>query len=417
MSLRHDLSTGWMLAAASLKARTGAALLTVLMFALGVATIVALLLVNQQLEARSERDNAGIDLVVGAKGSPLQLVLSSVYHVDIPTGNISAEDAQRIAAMPMVRRAVPLALGDSFRRFRVVGTDAQFDALYGLRVASGTRAAQPLEATLGAQVARDTGLALGARFAGNHGLADSGSPHDADAFVVTGIFAPTGSVADRLIVTPMESVWHLHPAAAAAGALSGAAPAPQQDHPRAEDAPRDITALLVQTASPLAAARLPREINANGAVQAASPAQEMTRLFGFLGLGIQVLRALAAGVVLLAAASVFAALSAAMSERRGDLYLLRVLGAPRGVVFSSFILQGTVLGLAGVILGLLLGHAAVDGLGAWVARPQGIDLGGWTWTRDEAWVIAGALALSAVAAVIPAWRAYRTNLPAGLALN
>jgi putative ABC transport system permease protein len=409
MSLNHDLATGWMLASAALKARAGSSALTVLLFALGVATIVALMLVNHQLETKSEKDNAGIDLVVGAKGSPLQLVLSSVYHVDIPTGNISGEDAQRIAQLPIVKQAVPLALGDSFRRFRIVGTDARFETLYGLRIASGARATQPMQAMLGAAAARESGLTLGSTFAGNHGLSESGGAHGEASFVVTGIFAPTGSVADRLILTPIESVWHLHP--------EPAKHAKHEPHDHADEAEhsREITALLVQYASPLAAARLPREINAMSALQAASPAQEMTRLFGFLGIGIGVLRALAAGVVLLAAASVFAALSAAMADRRADLHLLRVLGAPRGVVFASVLLQGAVIGLMGVILGLLLGHLAVEGLGAWMARPQGIGIGGWAWVHGEAWVFAGALALAAAAAIIPAWRAYRTNLPAGLA--
>ncbi len=418
MRFRDNLTTGGMLAAAALRARAGNAALTVLMFALGVSTIIALMMVSHQLERKSERDNAGIDLVVGAKGSPLQLVLSSLYHVDIPTGNISGMDARRIADMPMIRQAIPLALGDSYRRFRIVGTDMRFDALYGLKIAQGTRATQPMQAVLGADAARESGLVLGAKFSGNHGLSESGGAHNEEQFVVTGIFAPTGSVADRLIITPLESVWHLHPLPR----LKGTSPATAHAHdvhesPDDNGTAHEVTALLIQYASPLAAARLPRDINAQSALQAASPAQEMTRLFGFLGMGIGVLRALAAGVVVLAAASVFAALSAAMAERRADLYLLRVLGAPRSVVFSSFMLQGAVIGLAGVILGLLFGHLAVEGLGAWMARPQGIDLRGWAWVPDEAWVIAGALAMSAIAAMIPAWRAYKTNLPSGLALN
>ncbi|MBL8521471.1 MAG: ABC transporter permease [Betaproteobacteria bacterium] len=416
MSLLHDAATGWLLATASLRARLAATLLTVALLAVGVALIIALLLVSRQLEAKSERDNAGIDLVVGAKGSPLQLILSSVYHVDIPTGNIPQADATRVAALPMVRRAVPLALGDSYRRFRIVGTDTGFDALYGLRVAAGTRAQRPMEAMLGAEVARTTGMAPGARFAGNHGLSDSAAGHTEESFIVTGVFAPTGSVADRLIVTPLDSVWHLHPSKVPpAGREPHAHGDANHDDADQDAAQRKITALLIQYASPLAAARLPREINAGSALQAASPAAEMTRLFGFLGIGIDTLRALAALIVVLASLGVFSALSAAMAERRGDLQLLRVLGAPRGVVCVSVLAQGAVIGLAGVILGLLSGHLAVEALGAGLARPQGIGLGGWTWAADEAWVVLVALAMALGASLMPAWRAYRTNLSAGLA--
>ena len=148
-----------------------------------MATITLVILLTQELDARLKRDAEGIDLVVGAKGSPLQLVLAGVYHADVPPGNIPLAAVESLRANPLVREVIPLALGDSFRGFRIVGTEPAFVAHY--RGGAGARVAlwaAPLEAVLGSDVARATGLAVGATFAGSHGLAEGGG--DAQGFTV-----------------------------------------------------------------------------------------------------------------------------------------------------------------------------------------------------------------------------------------
>jgi len=138
------------LAAAYLASRPLLTALNATMLALGVATITFLLLVTHQAEERLARDAKPVDLVVGAKGSPLQLILSTVFHADVPTGNIGLQDAQAIIANPMVASATPLALGDSFRGHRIVGTDASFLGLYDAKVAQGALFADEMEAVVGA---------------------------------------------------------------------------------------------------------------------------------------------------------------------------------------------------------------------------------------------------------------------------
>jgi putative ABC transport system permease protein len=408
------------LAWAYLCARPLATVLNVLMLALGVATIVSLLLLGTQLESRSERDRAGIDLVVGAKGSPLQLVLSSVYHLDVPVGNVPMEAALKATTTPLIRHAVPISLGDSYRQFRIVGADERFDALYGLRVAVGARARRAMQATLGAEAARATGLAPGMRFAGGHGLGGQDGAHDDTPFEVSGVFAPTGSVADRLILTPLESVWMVHaPPKHVEGSNAGSAAAlamhdGSHDPGRAAPEPsetREVTAVLVQYATPLAAARLPREINAASALQAASPAAELARLFGFLGLGAAALKAFAAMMVALAAAGIFVSLSGAFASRAADLALMRLLGAARPTVAATLLFEGTLVGVAGVILGVALGHAAIGWLGAGVAGARDLALSGAAWAHGEAWAVLGALCVALAASIWPAWRAYRRAVP------
>ena len=193
-----------------LRQRALSTLLNVLILALGIATIVVLLVLGTQIEQNLSRNARGIDLVVGAKGSPLQLILSAVYHIDAPTGNISLDDAAVIEANPMVEAAIPLALGDAYRGFRIVGTTAAYPEHYEASVASGRLWSESNEATLGATAARESGLSIGDTFNSAHGLGAGGQEHDESPLTVVGILAETGTVLDRLVLTSVETVWEVH---------------------------------------------------------------------------------------------------------------------------------------------------------------------------------------------------------------
>ena len=209
---------------AYLRARPLGTALNLLLLALGIATITVLMLATRQLDERMTRDARGIDMVLGAKGSPMQLVLSAVYHLDAPTGNIPLADAQAIARNPLVRQAIPIALGDSYHGFRIVGTSHDYPAHYGARLVAGRLWDRPLEAVLGARVARETGFALGDTFVGTHGLAPGGEAHEQFPYTVVGLLGPTGSVLDRLVLTPVESVWKVHEHEAEEAREQGRAP-------------------------------------------------------------------------------------------------------------------------------------------------------------------------------------------------
>ena len=400
------------IALAYLREKKLSAALNVLLLALGVGTIIALLLILHQAETRMSRDAAGIDLVIGAKGSPMQLVLSSVFQVDIPTGNVPIAEASLIISEPAVKLAIPLALGDSYRGFRIVGTNPAYITLYNGTVAGGRLWDKPLEAVLGADAARATGLTIGKTFAGAHGLTDTGggSAHHDQPYTVVGILAPTGSVLDRLIVTSVSSVWKLHDHA------PGKAHDKHADHAgHSEDEGKEVTAYLVQYATPLAAVSFPRFVNASSSMQAASPAMESARLFQLLGVGMNALKGFAAIMLVCAALGIFVGLMNALDERRADLALLRVLGAPPGMVVVVTLAQGLIVGLLGVILGLLLGHAGAEWIGQTYAESQRVAIGGRIWLIEECWIALGALGLALAAAMIPAWRAYVDATPELLA--
>ena len=292
------------------------AALNLLLLTLGLAAVTFVLRASAQVEAGLKRDLAGIDLVVGAKGSPMQIMLAGVFHLDAPTGNIPLSTLDLLKQQPLVAQVVPLSLGDSFRGFRIAGTTPDYVDLYGAKLREGALWTRPMQAVLGAEVARAAGLKLGDRFAGSHGLAEGGGAHGEQPFEVVGVLAESGSVLDRLVLTDLASVWAVHEAHH-----------PGETHDEHE-AHREITLALVRYRSPLAAVTLPRWVNAQDGLQAAAPALETARLMRLVGAGTEVLRGF--GIVLLAAAglSVWVALLHAVRARQGDLAMLRMLGAP-----------------------------------------------------------------------------------------
>jgi putative ABC transport system permease protein len=394
----------WRLLWAYLRARPLTTLLTVLLVALGLATVVIVTLVTKQAGERMARDAAGIDLVVGAKGSPLQLVLAGVYHLDVPPGNIPLAALTELRANRLVAQAIPLSLGDSFRGFRIVGTEPAYIALHGAALARGRAFDAPMQAVLGARVAADAGLDVGARFLGSHGLVPGGPEHGDHPYEVVGVLAPSGGIVDRLILTSLESIWLAHEGE----------PADDEER-RILEADREITLALVRYASPLAAATLPRALNASERLQAASPAFESARLFRLVGVGVEGLRAFGALLLALAALSVFVALFQALSDRRRELALMRLLGASPARLFALLLAEGLLLTAIGVLLGLALGHGALEAAGRWLAARGEWALTGADFDTMEWSYAAGALALGGLAALVPAWRAARTPLAAALA--
>ncbi|GAB3767417.1 ABC transporter permease [Ramlibacter monticola] len=383
-------------------ARPLATVLNLLLLTLGLASITFVVLVSEQVQGAFRRDLAGIDLVVGAKGSPMQLILAGVFHVDVPPGNVKLADVQALAAKPQVAQVIPISLGDSYRGFRIVGTTPQYLAHYRVQVAQGRVWSAPMETVLGAQVAKALGLAAGQRFVGGHGLA-GGQAHADSPYTVTGVLAPCGCVLDRLILTPTESVWQVHEKPHAGGRAHDPA-----GHDEDED--REVTLALVRYRTPLAAAALPRYVNSETPLQAAAPAIEVTRLLRMLGVGREVLQGVGAVLLLTAALSVFIALWTAVRERRADLAMLRMLGASPARVAALLLAEGLWLAVLASVLGLAAGHALAGAVGAVLASQQSLPLSGAVWLPQEGWIPVAALLTAGAAALIPAVSAYRVDV-------
>lgn len=394
-------------------------LLNVLLLALGVGTIVVLLLFNHQMEENLSRNARGIDAVVGAKGSPLQLILSSVYHLDVPTGNIALSDVAPLLQNPAIKSAIPLALGDSYNGFRIVGTSQQLLALYETQPQTGRNWESPLEVVVGATIAREAKLDIGAEITSAHGLSEDGDAHDEHHLTIVGILPKSGTALDRLVLTDVRTVWMLHHDDENAAHADSAALLPLSNrlgfaiHP--DDSLQQITALLIKYSSPMAAALFPRFVNAQTNMQAASPAFETARLFDLFGVGVTALQAFGFVLIITAALSVFIALYNALKERRYDLAIMRTLGASREKIFWQMIQESILLSLMGVIAGLLLGHIATEMLGKWLAAARQIELTGWQFLGEEWAILILAIAIGILAAIIPAVLAYRTDISKVLA--
>ncbi|WP_033926639.1 ABC transporter permease [Sphingomonas sp. 35-24ZXX] len=438
------------LALAYMRDRPLTVALNALLLGIAVATLVMLLQFAQQAGERFERDARGIDLVVGAKGSPLQLVLSSVYHIDVPTGNIPLGELERLRTDPGVARVVPLALGDNFEGFRIVGSDDQLLPLYGANVAQGRSFAKPSEVVLGAEVARRTGATLGQKFIGSHGLEtgeEDGQGHDHAPFETVGILAPSGTVLDRLILTSVESVWDVHGIAHDhdeghddhaddAGHQPEADHADHADHSEHEgeehhdDAAHhdddeagpvtpgmepEITALLVRYRNASAALRLPTQINRQSALQAAAPAAEAARLLGLFGSIIEGARLFGWLLAISAGLSLFVALWSATRAREGDLALLRVMGASPAMVFGTILFEGLLIAALGALGGIAAAHALIALAAASFPTLGELGLSALRFLPGEGVILLAALVIGLVAALIPAIRIFRVDLATTLA--
>jgi putative ABC transport system permease protein len=374
-----------------------AAGLNVLLLSLGLASLSFVLLVSHQIDKAFERDLAGIDVVVGAKGSPMQLILSGVFHIDAPTGNVPLAAVKELEQHPQVAKLIPLSLGDSVRGFRIVGTTSDYLTHYNAEFAQGGVWAAPMQAVLGAQVAKQTGLKVGDRFAGSHGLGGGGDSHGQTPYVVSGVLAPGGSVLDRLVLTALDSVWQVHEDHTALDA---------DDRKLLEDE-REVTLALIQYRTPLAAVTFPRFVNSSTEMQAAAPALEITRLLGMIGVGTDVLRALAGVLLLTAGLSVFIALWSAVRERRADLALLRLLGAPPRKVAALLLCEALWLALLATVIGMLAGQGLMALL-AWLLQlDKSVVVGALSWPVGLVSVPVLAVGVALLSALLPAYEAYR----------
>ena len=391
-------------------------LLNTLLMALGIAIILVLILLSTQLDENLRKNQKGIDLVVGAKGSPLQLILANVYHIDFPTGNIKLEEAKNFSRNRLIAQAIPLALGDNYKGFRIVGTNHDFTNLYEASVAKGELWKNNLDVVIGSRVAEDLGLEVDDSFFGAHGLSVADMAHEEMSYHVVGILADNNSVIDNLILTNIESVWAVHEHDEG-----------EHDHEEVEvgsayetgfpegDEDAEITSMLLKFRSPMGAVTLPRTINANTNMQAASPAFETQRLFSLLGIGVDLLKAFAAIIIIIAGLSIFISLYNALKDRKYDLAIMRSLGASRSKLFFHVILEGVIITILGGGLGFILGHGLTEFLAGLYEKSDDIGLTGMVFVNQEWIVVFISLGIGVFASLIPAVNAYKTDISEVLA--
>lgn len=404
-------------------------ILSLVLFALGVGLIALMMTLNKQVTQKFENNLAGIDLIIGAKGSPLQLVLNGLYHLDAPTGNIPLQDVRPFLnpKHPLIKKAVPLSLGDTYSGFRIVGTTADFPELYQASLATGTWWKSPMEVTLGSTVAEVSKLKIGDTFISSHGLtSDDFNKHDHAPFKVVGILKETGTVCDQLVLTSAESIWEVHAHQSNSSKDDSTEVHKEEDHADHEGeedhehasepdsaalAAREITTLLIQfKARNVMTLNMQRNINQNTQLQAATPAIEINRLFSLMGIGFDAIQMLAWVIAFVSGLSIFISLYNSLKERKGELALMRVMGASPVSLFSLIILEGILIAVFGYLLGLLTCHLVMYLSADYLFQLYKYRFDAWKFIPQEAWLFAGSIVIGLIAAIIPAFQAYRTDI-------
>ena len=393
-------------------------LLSIILFGLGIGLISFLMLLNTQLSENFEKNLADIDLVIGAKGSPLQMILCSMYHIDNPTGNITVEEAKAFLnpGHPLLEKSVPLSLGDSYKRHRIVGTNDGILELYNVQLDQGKIWEQDLDVTIGAGVARATGLKIGDSFKSSHGFDDDADlAHDHSAFKVVGVLKPSGSVVDQLILTNPSTVWAVHDHASEDHAGHDHAhhsPPVRTNEELLQHPTKDITSLLIRykDRTNYRTLSLPRAINENTDMQAASPPYEINKLYSLIGVGTDAIRWLAILIAMVSAISIFISLYKSMKERKYELSLIRVMGGSRGTLFMLIVIEGIILAIIGYVVGMVISHGGMEIMSKFLQSSYRYDFTGWRMIPGDAWLFLGSLILGIVAALIPAYQASYTDI-------
>lgn len=403
-----------------------AMLLSIVLFALGVGLISLLFLLENQLQKNFEKNLAGIDLVIGAKGSPLQLILSSMYHIDSPTGNVSLKEIRPFLnpKHPLIDTAVPLSMGDSYKGYRILGTEPKILDLYGVALAEGNLWEKNFETTIGASVANKLNLKIGDEFSSSHGFVDDDDFAHDHKFKVVGILEPSGTVLDQLILCTTQSFWLVHEhSGEEAGEEHEEEQAPNEEagaHDEHEEIPqpllqepddKEITSLLIKfKGHNFQALNMQRSINENTDLQAATPAIEINRLFSLMDTGQQALRVLAIVIIFVSGLSIFISLYSSLKDRQYELALMRVMGATPNTLFSLIIMEGLLLAILGFVIGILLSHGGMQLFAGAMQEAYRYTFSGFEFLRKELYLLFGAIGIGFIAAILPAIRAARTDI-------
>ncbi|MDX1684464.1 MAG: ABC transporter permease [Saprospiraceae bacterium] len=403
--------------------------IALLMFSVGIITL--LLIMQHQLEEKFGNDLRNIDMVIGAKGSPLQLVLSSIYHMDAPTGNIKIAEAKKFVTSPIVESAIPLAYGDSYGGYRILGTTHEYIEKYDGELRSGKLFEKNMEAVIGANVAAQSDLEQDATFYGVHGeVEDGGHIHEEHAYKVVGVLKPTNSVLDNLVLSNVQSVWQVHDMhGGEAHSVEKTEVPPDEigfdhdhgdedhDHDHSKDVVKadsmEVTAYLMKFNNRIAMLNLPNIINNETKMQAALPGLEINRLFHMMGIGASTLQLIAAAIMLMSAFSVFFVLFNRLRERKYEMALLRASGYKPAQLFVLLLTEGLILAALGYLFGFLLSRLGLYLLNEGAASDFHIsfDLG---WIPQETGLLLLTLLVGIVAALIPAIKAMRMDVSTAL---
>jgi putative ABC transport system permease protein len=383
--------------------------LIIFLLAFGFCSIALLFAFSNSIENKMQNDASAIDLVVGAKGSPLQLVLSSVYHADIPTGNISFSQAETISKLPQVKDYLKIGLGDNYKNFRIVGTQDKFIDFYNIKISQGKNFNKPFQAVIGYNTAKNAGLKIGDKFAGAHGLVGSTDVHDEFMYEVVGVLEKNFSVIDDLIFVDLKSVWQVH---ADHHHEEGHDHKHEHSHSHKHEkhSNNDITAVLIKTKSSLDIFNLPRKINKTTNMLAASPAYEAARLMQLLNVGSKLIKIFAYCLIIASILMIFISLISSLKKRIYDFAVIRAIGGSRFFITKNIILECLLVTIIGLLIGYTIFAFLIEFLPSMFFELSGLNLKSQLFNNQILFFAFFILFLSLLAGLLPAIKAYNVDV-------
>ncbi len=413
--------------------------LSVILMASGISIITVLLLTNHQIQEKYEQNLAGIDLVIGAKGSPTDLILSSIYQVGNPTGNIKTKQTMMVKRNPFVEKTIPISLGDSYKSYRIVGTNENYLSLYNYKLIEGKVFTEPMEVVIGFDVKLKSGLKIGDEFKGGHGVGEVLHEHDEFLYKVVGILDKSNTVLDNLIITPTESAWVVHSGhEEAQGSFELKSKEEKKaenhddhahehhdhdhdhnhEHPKSIDevlnsipeSDKEITSLLVIYKNNRAKFTLPGQINGQSTMMAVEPQIETQKLMNVMSSGIDGVKLMGYFILAISAISVFISLYSSLKDRTYEIALIRVMGGSRSQVFLSVLIEGAFLAILGFLVGALLSHGGMQIVARMLEETYHYEFSAWIFLQEEIYLALGAITIGLISAILPAFIAYKTDI-------
>jgi putative ABC transport system permease protein len=413
-------------------------LITITVIIIGVAMALSIMLLSNGIKQGIVQASEPFGMIVGSKGSANQLVFNTIFLMDNPLSNISLDYYQSLEKDPRVNQAVPFALGDNYKGFRIVGTNSQFFTLKGkpadppyFRLASGKIFEKPFEAVIGSRVAGATGLTIGDQFISGHGVALSAEQdeHKENPFTVVGILSSVSAPSDQGIYVSMDSYWISHgqhgfeddkdTEHAQAEAVNGAAASAKSTPVKQAkgslpwttnklEAPPGVTAALVKPKSYMDLMKMYQEINQGTQAQAVFPGQIIAKIFDMMGSGEQILKYISYVVLGMSGLTVVLALYGSTVERRRTVSILRAIGASRNSIVAIVLLESVLMVILGCLGGIACGYLLTLALSIYIGSQISITVTPvYTWELLSVVGVVGVLGI--VAGILPAMSAYRTE--------
>lgn len=384
--------------------------LTIFSILVSVMLIISVQNLTTQLKSNVIENAGAYDVLVGAPGSSIQLVLNTIFYYDAPIANINIDYYENLKKDSRVTSVVPIGMGDNYNGYKIIGTSNDFFT-DKYKIKNGELFKNNGEAVIGSTVAKVTGLRVGDKFSGMHGLTEEGGHEHGDfKYTVVGILEQTKTPSDTVIYTDIESLWTVH-------GLEKTEHSEGEEHSESEEhesmhgdsSENLVTSLLVKTTSLSNQVMVTNDLNKNNDVQAINPAATLRKLLVMLNAGEIVVTLVAYVSIFLSVIVLFTTMLSASIERRKDISILRALGANRKTVFKTILLETLIIAVIGAILGFIVSHIAIGILGNYTAVNYGINISGFSVQVGELFVLLGAIVLSIIAGMIPAVMVYKTD--------